>query len=113
MASKLQHASELKFGARHVDEFECSFVHDQAEDLQANIHQHYSTPFVGVGQATSLQNWYTLTLMPLLVVSSSANEEVIDMVACRMWSRLALHICLRPPLVGHRRESGCFSNLQL
>ncbi len=93
MASKLRRASELKFGARHVDEFECPFVRDQAKDLQANIHQHHSTPFVGVGQATSLQNWHTLTLMPLLAVSG-ADEEVIDMVACRMWSRLALHICL-------------------
>jgi hypothetical protein len=33
MASELRCASELKCGARHVDEFECPFVRDQAEDL--------------------------------------------------------------------------------
>ena len=37
----------------------------------------------------------------------------MDMVACRMRSRLALHRCLLMPLLGHRRESGCFSNPQL
>ena len=33
MASELRCASELKCGARRIDEFECPFVRDQAEDL--------------------------------------------------------------------------------
>jgi hypothetical protein len=58
---------------------ECSTIHDQAENLGADIHRHQSSPLVPVREITTFWNGHTLTLVPLFIVCI-AKEEIIDMV---------------------------------
>ncbi len=49
LAAKCGGTPKLEFHAMEFEESEGTPIHDRGEDLAADIHQHDTTPFVGVG----------------------------------------------------------------
>ncbi len=60
-------------------EFEGSFIHDQTENLGADIHEHDTLPFVGIGEVAALGDGGTLAVVPFFVVGI-ADKEIVDVV---------------------------------
>ncbi len=60
--------TKLEFSPLGFEKLEGSSVHDRAEKFQAYVHEHHSSPLVGIGEVTTFWNWDALVAMPLLVI---------------------------------------------
>jgi hypothetical protein len=67
-ASQFWCPTKLEFSPLDFKKLEGSAVHDGAEIFLAYIHEHHSSPLVGIGEVTTFGDWDTLATVPLLMI---------------------------------------------
>jgi hypothetical protein len=56
------------------EEAEGRTIHHGGEDFTADVHQHYTTPFIGIRKIALFGNWNALACMPSIVVCFAFKE---------------------------------------
>jgi hypothetical protein len=65
LASQLWSATKLELRAMFSQEFKSTSVHDRAENLGADIHEHDTSPFAGIKEVAILWDRDALAEVPL------------------------------------------------